>query len=236
MKTSNNRAVVIFSGGQDSTTVLAYAKSRHKDVHAIAFSYDQKHAIELEQAKKIATLMDVTLSVVRLDALTAMGSSALVNHGDVSAKHPYLDGRPASFVPARNAMFITAAFGYAMELGATDIYLGVCETDYSGYPDCRETFVKKINETLNLGYETEIRIHTPLMFLTKGETFKLAEDLDVLRIVLEHSHTCYNGDRTRRNDWGLGCGECPACELRAKGWEEYTAVGIPVNAEQVQPA
>lgn len=223
MKTDSDIAVVVFSGGQDSTTVLAYAKARHSRVHAIAFAYDQRHSVELDQAAKIATLLDVPLSIVRLDALTAMGSSALVNTAsDVSSEHPYLEGRPASFVPARNAMFLVAAWGYAMELAAGTIYTGVCETDYSGYPDCRDAFIRTLQNALQIGYEVDIQIKTPLMHLDKASTFQLAEDLDVLRIVLEESHTCYNGVR-RDYDWGSGCNNCPACNLRSKGWVEYLA-------------
>lgn len=222
MQTNPEKALVVFSGGQDSTTVLAYAMEQHADVHAIAFAYDQKHAVELVCAHKIAQLMEVPLTVVRLDALTHMRSSALVSGGDVAVDHAYLENRPASFVPARNAMFLTAAWGYAMELGASAIYTGVCETDYSGYPDCRDAFIRTLQNSLSIGYEVDIRIHTPLMKLNKADTFQLAENLDVLRIVIEESHTCYNGMRTP-HDWGAGCGTCPACTLRSKGWVEYQA-------------
>lgn len=219
MKT-DTKALVIFSGGQDSTTVLALAKERHTEVHALAFAYSQKHKVELEQAYKIAQLMDVPFTDIRLDALTYMRSSALVNGGEVGDEHSYLKDRPASFVPARNAIFIATAWGFAMELGAKTIYLGVCETDFSGYPDCRESFLTAIQNAMRIGYESDIEIQAPLMGLTKAQTFALAEDLDCLRIVLEHSHTCYNGDRTP-NEWGSGCGQCPACELRSKGWNEF---------------
>lgn len=223
MKTNPDRAVVVFSGGQDSTTILALARNRHAEVYAIAFDYGQMHAVELEQAAKIAELLEVHLTIFEMPALAKMTSSALVNHGDVSAEHLYLDGRPASFVPARNAAFIVAAWGYAMELQAQHIYVGVCQTDYSGYPDCREEFIIKLQDALRVGYEADINIHAPLMHLTKAQTFAMAEEEDALRIVVEHSHTCYNGDRDTAHDWGKGCGHCPACTLREKGWVEYQA-------------
>lgn len=222
----NQRAVVVFSGGQDSTTCLGIAIKEHgaENVIAIGFNYGQKHAVELEQAAKIADLLNVRFQVVDVPVLSHMQSSALVNGGDVSEDHSYLKGRPASFVPARNALFLTAAYGIAMEVQASKIYTGVCQTDYSGYPDCRLTFVQQLNIALNTGYETVIDIVTPLMHLTKSQTFALAKEVDVLRIVLEHSHTCYNGDHDTVNEWGRGCGACPACELRAKGYEEFTAM------------
>lgn len=221
-------AIVVFSGGQDSTTCLGaaiYSNGADK-VLAVAFDYGQKHRIELEQARIIAEKLGVDFQVVDVPALRLMESSGLVTGGDVSSGHEYLKDLPASFVPARNALFLTIAFGLAMEARATFIYTGVCQTDYSGYPDCRQEFIAQLNAALNVGYQSEIYICTPLMDLTKAETFALAESVDVLRIVIEHSHTCYNGIRDKVHDWGRGCGTCPACELRAKGWNEYVAEAV----------
>lgn len=158
--------------------------------------------------------------------LSALGDSALINdteHTDVSAPHHANAALPASFVPNRNALFLTTAHAYAQKVGAEVLYTGVCQTDYSGYPDCREEFVNMLAETLNVGYLTNIVIETPLMYLTKADTFKLAEDFGFLQTVIEDSHTCYNGDRSKMHSWGRGCGECPACKLRAKGYEEFIA-------------
>lgn len=221
-------AIVVFSGGQDSTTCLGAAVYAHgaSNVLAVAFDYGQKHRIELEQAKVITDKLNVDFQVVDVPALRLMESSGLVTGGDVSSGHEYLKDLPASFVPARNALFLTIAFGLAMEAKATMIYTGVCQTDYSGYPDCRAEFIEKLNLALIVGYQSAIKIVTPLMDLTKAETFALAESVDILRIVIEDSHTCYNGDRNGVHDWGRGCGTCPACTLRAKGWNEYTAEAV----------
>ena len=213
-------ALVVMSGGQDSTTCLGIALHNHDKVHAVSFNYGQKHAVELEFAKLICDKHDVELQVIDVPALRLMKSSALVNHGDTSQKHSYLDGVPASFVPARNALFLTMAWGIAMELSADYIYTGVCQTDYSGYPDCRDEFVQMLNEALIVGYNTPISIRTPLMFLDKADTFELARRVGILSDVMHLSHTCYNGDRTS-HEWGKGCGECPACTLRKKGYEEF---------------
>lgn len=217
------KAIVVFSGGQDSTTCLGAAIQEHGagNVSCISFRYGQKHAIELECAKIIAEKLGVELNVVNVDALGQLVTSALTEDGDTTQPHAYKEGLPASFVPNRNAMFLTLAHAYAQEKGATELWTGVCQTDYSGYPDCREVFIKALETALNTGYETNIEIRTPLMFLTKEETFILAEQNDVLDLVIEHSHTCYNGDHTTKHAWGYGCGECPACELRKKGYEEY---------------
>lgn len=230
------KAVIVFSGGQDSTTVLGYAKWAGFDCHALAFNYGQKHEVELEQAKKIAQQLNVPLQIVDVRAFGKLvGShSALLNNGqEVGEKSKLADNLPASFVPNRNAMFLTMAHGYAQTIGAKVVFTGVCETDYSGYPDCREVFINKLALALNTGYQTDIQILTPLMHKTKAETFKMAAVVGVLDLVLEESHTCYNGVRNEvaltdaqseegyRYPWGHGCGECPACQLRAKGWQEY---------------
>lgn len=220
-----DRAVVVMSGGQDSTTCLGVAIKAHgaQNVTALCFDYGQKHRVELQQAKVICETLGVArMHTVNLaPVLQSFRSSALVTGGDVGADHEYLEGRPASFVPARNALFLTAAFGFAMEDKASHIYTGVCQTDYSGYPDCRADFINGLAAAMRVGYETDIAIHTPLMDLTKAETFELAHQVEVLDEVIEHSHTCYNGVRDVHHVWGAGCGECPACELRAKGYAAW---------------
>lgn len=213
------KAVVIFSGGQDSTTCLGWAMNRYDAVEAITFNYGQKHSIELEQAEKICKMYDVKQTVIDISFLDTIVESALTSNGDVSELND--KGLPASFVPNRNQLFITLAHSYAQKIGAEALITGVCQTDYSGYPDCRETFVKAIEWTTNMGSDAEVKIETPLMYLTKADTFKLAEDENVLNTVLQHSHTCYNGVREHIHAWGHGCGNCPACELREKGWNEY---------------
>lgn len=224
MKTEKKQVVVVFSGGQDSTTCLGLAKAIFgaDEIIAVSFSYGQKHSIELDVAKDLAIKFGVEHVIVDVPALREMKSSALVNGGDTTQAHEYLTGLPASFVPARNALFLTVAFGIAMERGAKYIYTGVCETDYSGYPDCREVFIRQLNGALNVGYQQNIEIQTPLMHSTKAMTWALAKSLDILPLAIE-SHTCYNGVREITHAWGKGCGECPACELRAKGWDQFVS-------------
>jgi len=215
-------AVVVFSGGQDSTTCLGWALRRYDPVHAITFYYQQKHDVEVDAARYIIDELNVPFHhVVNLSFLPDLVTSALTSGGDVSAAHPDNADLPASFVPNRNALFLTLAHAYAEKVGAGTLVAGMCETDYSGYPDCREFFVDKLEATLNMGSDAAITIETPLMHLDKGFTFALAEEVGVLPIVLKASHTCYNGVRAQRHAWGLGCGECPACKLRARGWEDY---------------
>ncbi len=218
---SNTKAVVIFSGGQDSVTCLGVAKAKHSEVHAITFAYGQKHDIEVVQAAKICKLMGVHHTVVNMDFMGELVTSALTSNGDVNNTHPDNDNLPASFVPNRNAMFITLAHAYAQKIHAQYLYTGVCETDYSGYPDCRDGFITDITHALNEGSETSIATITPLMHLNKAQTFALAASYGVLDVVLNMSHTCYNGDHHTSNEWGYGCGECPACKLRSAGWEDY---------------
>lgn len=222
----NNSAVVVLSGGQDSMTCLGLALKQYHEVHAIGFAYGQRHRVELEQAAQACAKHDVPFRVVSLDFMPQLVTSALTGEGDVGAGHAYKPGLPASFVPARNALFLTLSHAYAQELGAKTILTGVCETDYSGYPDCREAFILELANALNIGYETDIQIRTPLMHMTKSETFELASRTGFLTEVLNLSHTCYNGNRDRINDWGFGCGECPACKLRAEGWAQFQVGNI----------
>lgn len=214
-------AVVVLSGGQDSVTCLGLARKAHAQVLAIAFDYGQRHSVELKCAADICHELNVPLKIVDISFLSALVTSALTSTGDVGAQHAKRARQLASFVPNRNALFLTIAHAYAQEVGAGYLYTGVCQTDYSGYPDCREAFILSMQYALNTGYESDVRIVTPLMHKTKAETFALAEQCGILGLVLAKSHTCYNGDRETRHAWGRGCGKCPACELRAKGWREF---------------
>ena len=213
--------VVVFSGGQDSVTCLGWALKTYKTVYALSFSYGQNHEVELSQAELIAEKLNVPWKAISISAFEELADSALVTGGDVNAAHNRNPDLPASFVPNRNAMFLTIAHAYAQKVGAKNIVMGVCETDFSGYPDCREGFIRYLGGALDMGAEVEIDIHTPLMYLTKAETFAVAEICGVLQLVLRESHTCYKGDRTNVAAWGHGCGECPACMLRAAGFVEY---------------
>jgi 7-cyano-7-deazaguanine synthase len=192
-------------------------------VEAICFDYGQKHRIEIESATRACAELDVPLRVVEVAALRGLVTSALTGVGEVGLPHAYKPGLPSSFVPARNALFLTLAHAYAQELGAGTLVTGVCETDYSGYPDCRHNFVQALALALNIGYETDIDIRTPLMWLDKASTFELANRLgpQALDLVVNVSHTCYNGDHSTEHEWGFGCGQCPACVLRAEGYSKF---------------
>lgn len=218
-------AVVVFSGGQDSATCLAKAiATGYPSVVAVTFDYGQRHRVEIKCAETLARKWGVMHRIINVAGL--LGCSALIEGGDVSAAHHRNAALPASFVPARNALFLTIAHGIAQEIDARSLYVGVCETDYSGYPDCRDAFVTKIEEALNLGYQTDIRIYRPLMHLDKAGTFDLAYKLERLSDVVNLTHTCYNGDHETMHAWGYGCGGCPACKLRAAGWEKWTTTTV----------
>ena len=215
-------ALVVFSGGQDSTTCLGWAKNRFDYVESITFDYGQKHRVEIAQAQKIAQLLSVKNTLLSLDAFSQLNDSALMDSTqDIGAHHRVHTNLPASFVPNRNAIFFTLAHAFAQKQGIDNIIIGVNQTDYSGYPDCREPFVKALELALNLGSEANITFHYPLMHLTKAETFDLSQKEGVLELVIDESHTCYNGDHQHKYAWGYGCGECPACVLRKLGWEAY---------------
>lgn len=220
-----SKALVVLSGGQDSVTCLGVALKQHNEVEAISFVYGQRHEVEINFAGDLCVDLGVLHKRVDLRFLGEMVTSALLDKtSSVNEKHPNKQDLPASYVPNRNALFLTIAHAYAQEIGARFVYGGMCETDYSGYPDCRYLFITELQRALNTGYETNILFLTPLMFLNKAEIFKLAADVDFLRIVLEKSLTCYEGDVYTLNQWGRGCGECPACKLRAKGWEQYKQI------------
>jgi 7-cyano-7-deazaguanine synthase len=229
------RAVICLSGGQDSTTILGKALHDGFECFAIGFDYGQRHKIELEQAAKIAAALNVPYQVLDIKSFGKLVTSALARpDGTFGVPHERMASVPSSFVPNRNAVILTLAHAYAQEVGAEVVFGGMCETDYSGYPDCREVFINSLENALNIGYLTKIKFITPLMHLNKAATFKMAEECGVLDLVIEESHTCYKGvrqdwvepfaDQPHYHDWGHGCGECPACDLRANGWAEYKAM------------
>jgi 7-cyano-7-deazaguanine synthase len=215
------KAVVIFSGGQDSTTCLYYAIKNygHENVEAITFDYGQKHIIELVQSKRLCRKENIKQTVVDISFLDTLVESALTSNGDVNVINE--KGLPASFVPNRNQLFITLAHAYAQKIKAKNVITGVCQTDYSGYPDCRQVFITAIEMASNIGSESEINVLAPLMYKNKGEIWAFAEKLNCINEIVEYSHTCYNGIRQNKYDWGYGCDNCPACELRKNGYYEY---------------
>lgn len=225
MKKTDKHCLVLLSGGQDSVTCLGIALGNYTKVSAISFLYGQRHMREVEVASDIAKRHNVNHRVVDVGpTFNGLVISALTDptadDKATSKPHPTKPGLPASFVPGRNALFLVLAHAYAQTIGAGLIMTGVCQTDYSGYPDCRDGFVRVIQDALNIGYETNVQILTPLMFVDKAETFALAEEWGFLDEVLTNSLTCYNGDETQ-HEWGKGCGECPACKLRIAGYKKF---------------
>jgi 7-cyano-7-deazaguanine synthase len=225
------RALVLFSGGQDSATCLAWALERFDHVETLGFDYGQRHRVELEV--RAAFRADIARGfpawapklgedhTLKLDALAAVSDTALTRDTEIAMQ---ADGLPNTFVPGRNLVFLTFAAALAYRRGLRHIVTGVCETDFSGYPDCRDDTIKALQVALNLGMERRFVLHTPLMWIDKAETWRLAERLGgapLVDAIVEDTHTCYLGDRAHRHPWGHGCGACPACELRAKGFREY---------------
>jgi 7-cyano-7-deazaguanine synthase len=230
---SVSTALVLFSGGQDSTTCLAWALNRFDKVETVGFSYGQRHAVELETRPRILAKLRAAFPdwsaklredrVLSLDLLKEIGGTALT---EATAIEMGRTGLPTTFVPGRNLLFFTAAAAVAYRRGLKHLVGGMCETDYSGYPDCRDDTLKSLQVALNLGMETRFVVETPLMWIGKAETFAMARDLggaQLLDLIIEETHTCYLGDRTHRQSWGYGCGTCPACELRANGWAKFIA-------------
>ncbi len=223
----SKKAIVIFSGGQDSTTCLGWALNRFEEVETLSFDYGQRHSIELKQAKKIARILKIKNSILKINAFKELNDSALLNsYQDVNASRYNKSNLPASFVPNRNALFFTLAHAFAQKIGAYFLITGINQTDYSGYPDCREEFIKPLEKALNLGSESSIKFLYPLIRLTKAQTFKLAKQENILDLVINESHTCYNNDRKSFHNWGYGCGNCPACKLRERGWNEYQTLPL----------
>jgi 7-cyano-7-deazaguanine synthase len=213
----SEKALVVFSGGQDSTTCLIWAKKEFAEVEAVTFNYGQRHIDELECAKEIAEEMAVPHHILDMSLLNQLAPSALTRSDEnITEKEGEL---PSTFVPGRNLLFLSFAGVLAKNIGAKHIVTGVCETDFSGYPDCRDMFVKSFNVTLNLAMDEGYVVHTPLMWLDKEATWKWADDMGMLNYVREKTLTCYNGIR------GDGCGTCPSCKLRNKGLLDYFSSG-----------
>ncbi|MGB3866757.1 MAG: 7-cyano-7-deazaguanine synthase QueC [Xanthobacteraceae bacterium] len=226
-------ALVLFSGGQDSATCLAWALSRFSRVETLGFDYGQRHAVELDcRAALIDGLkaMDPRWAhrlgeghTLAIPTLSAISDSALTREVEIAMGE---DGLPNTFVPGRNLIFLTFAAALAYRRGIRHIVGGMCETDYSGYPDCRDDSIKALQVALNVGMAQRFVLHTPLMWRDKAQTWALAQELGgaaLVDLIREHSHTCYLGTHGARHEWGYGCGECPACRLRARGWQQFAA-------------
>ena len=226
-------ALVLFSGGQDSATCLAWALDGFETVETIGFDYGQRHKVELEVRQAFLTRIRTEFPawaaklgddhVIGLASLGQISETALTREGEFAMA---ASGLPNTFVPGRNLIFLTYAAALAYRRGLKHIVTGVCETDYSGYPDCRDDTVKALQAAINLGMESRFVIDTPLMWIDKAQTWALAERLGgqaLVEAIVEDTHTCYLGDRAHRHDWGYGCGTCPACDLRSQGFARWKA-------------
>ena len=217
MPMNNEAALVVFSGGQDSTTCLFWAKKRFKKVYALSFIYGQKHVKEVELARNIAEKAEVEFDVMDVSFIGHLGRNSLTDTSIHMDEEKPADSFPNTFVPGRNLFFLSIAAVYAREHGVNHIVTGVSQTDFSGYPDCRDSFIKSLNVTLNLAMDEQFVLHTPLMWIDKAQTWALADRLGVLDPIRHETLTCYNGIP------GDGCGHCPSCKLRREGLEKYLA-------------
>jgi len=229
--TSETGALVLFSGGQDSTVCLAHALDRYARVETVGFNYGQRHGVELDCRSRVRT--DIARRfpqwgerlgpdrLIDISSFGAIGETSLTSDSDIVMLE---SGLPSTFVPGRNLVFFVYAAALGYRRGLHRLVGGMCETDFSGYPDCRDATLRALQETIRLGTDVAFEIETPLMFRSKAETWALAQELGgdaLVTLVIEQTHTCYRGERGTRYDWGYGCGECPACELRAKGYWEW---------------
>ena len=214
---NHDAVLVVFSGGQDSTTCLFWAKKRFRKVYALSFLYGQKHEKEVELARAIVEKAEVDFHVMDVSFVGRLGKNSLTDLSVKMDEEKPADSCPNTFVPGRNLFFLSIAAVYARELGVSHLVTGVSQTDFSGYPDCRDSFIKSLNVTLNLAMDEQFVIHTPLMWIDKAQTWALADELGVLDLVRNETLTCYNGIP------GDGCGHCPACKLRREGLEKYLA-------------
>lgn len=231
MSLDPERAMVLFSGGQDSTVCLIWALLRFATVETIGFDYGQRHAVELECRHRIRNRLvrenpawSGSLGAdhhIDLGFIKSMGKTAMTDRMDIEIGE---NGLPSTFVPGRNLLFFTAAAALAYRRGTKHLIGGMCETDYSGYPDCRDDTLKSLQSTINLGMDTRFVVHTPLMWLDKAHTWALAHELggeQLVQLVREETHSCYLGERVVQHEWGYGCAQCPACDLRAAGYKRY---------------
>lgn len=233
MEAMHTTALVLFSGGQDSTTCLAQALEKYARVETVGFDYRQRHRVELSARQQVLAALRAQFPAwaARLgeDHLLDLGVLGQVSETSLTRDMEFRmeqSGLPNTFVPGRNLLFLTLAAALAYRRGLEVIVAGVCETDFSGYPDCRDDTIKAMQIALSLGMDRRFLLETPLMWIDKAATWKLAQELGgeaLLQIILEHTHSCYLGDRTHRHAWGYGCGSCPACQLRARGWERFRA-------------
>ena len=227
-------ALVLFSGGQDSTTCLAWALERYERVETVGFDYRQRHRVELDCRAPILAQLRRRFPawapklgedhLLDLAVLPQLGETALTSEVEIATQQ---SGLPNTFVPGRNIVFFALAAALAYRRGIRTLVGGMCETDFSGYPDCRDDTIKATQVALGLGMDTRFILETPLMWIDKAATWKLAEDLggdSLLKIIQENSHTCYLGDREQKHEWGYGCGRCPACKLRSEGYARYRAL------------
>jgi 7-cyano-7-deazaguanine synthase len=228
-----NSALVLFSGGQDSTTCLAWALNRYDHVETLGFDYGQRHAIELTMRPQLLDSLRTMRSdwkkklgedhVLDLSLLAAISDTALTSDVAITMQE---NGLPNTFVPGRNLLFLTSAAALAYRRGISDLVGGMCETDYSGYPDCRDETLRSLEQAINLGMASKLAIQTPLMWLNKAQSWQLAATLggqELVELIRTETHTCYLGERGVLHAWGHGCGSCPACELRARGYADYLA-------------
>jgi len=229
----NSKALVLFSGGQDSTTCLAWALERYDHVETIGFDYGQRHVVELECRKKVLERLRSRFPhwapkigddhMLDLSVLGQISDTALTQDKAIAFSK---SGLPNTFVPGRNILFFTFAATVAYRRGLEVLVGGMCETDYSGYPDCRDNTLKSLQVAMSLGLDSPMVVETPLMWLDKAATWEMARDLGgeaLVELIQQDTHTCYKGDRSKQYDWGYGCGDCPACELRSKGVAAYKA-------------
>lgn len=217
---NKDKAIVVFSGGQDSTTCLFWAKEKFKEVVAVSFDYNQKHKLELECARDICKKYNIEHHILDLGLLNQLAPNSLTRQDIEVDKQVDDDKLPNSFVDGRNLLFLSFVAIFAKQREINHIITGVSQSDFSGYPDCRDVFIKSLNVTLNLSMDYQFEIHTPLMWINKAQTWKMADDLGVIDIIKEETLTCYNGIK------GDGCGECPACKLRMNGYLEFEKLYI----------